>query len=78
MDIKYRISEIFRKVFDNANLVITDEMSSVDINGWDSFAHINLIVAIEEEFGVSFTTAEMGLLVQVGDILKLLTKKGVM
>ena len=78
MDLKDRVRDIFCEVFDNENLVISEEMSSVDIDGWDSFAHINLIVAIEEKFGVSFTTAEMGLLIQVGDILNLLSRKGVM
>jgi acyl carrier protein len=77
MDIKDRVRDIFRVIFDNDNLIILDNMSSADIDGWDSFAHINLIVAIEEEFGVSITTSEMGLMHQIGDILNLLNEKGV-
>ena len=71
------VTPIFREVFANESLVLTEQTKAVDVEGWDSFAHINLIVALETEFNVSFTTPELGQMACVGDLLALLEKKGV-
>jgi acyl carrier protein len=73
------LQEVFRRVFDEDDLVIHDGTSAADINGWDSMAHINLIIAIEKRFGVKFSAAEIGALGRpgqsVGDMLRLLEMK---
>ena len=51
---------MFREVFRDPGLVICRATTAMDIQGWDSFRHLNLIVAIEAEFDVSFTTRELG------------------
>jgi acyl carrier protein len=71
------VTPIFREVFDRPTLAITEATRAADVEGWDSFAHINLIVALEEAFGVSFSTQEVGEMQCVGDLLRLLTQKGV-
>jgi acyl carrier protein len=71
------VTPTFREVFANDSLVLTEQTKAVDVEGWDSFAHINLIVALETEFNVSFTTLELGQMACVGDLLDLLEKKGV-
>ncbi len=70
-----RVTGVFQEVFNDPKLVITEETNASHVRGWDSFAHINLIVALEEYFKVSFTTKEIGSLTCVGDLLKLLQKK---
>ena len=55
-----RLTRIFRDVFENDSIVIRDDMTSVDIEGWDSLSHINLLYAIEKEFGIVFTIGEAG------------------
>jgi acyl carrier protein len=52
--LRSELQEVMRSVFDDDELVITDSMSAVDIDGWDSMAHINLIIALEKRFGVRF------------------------
>lgn len=71
------VTPIFRSVFGQPDLVVTESTNAETVEGWDSFAHINLIVALEEAFHVSFTTKELGELTCVGDLLRQLKSKGV-
>ena len=54
---------------------LTLDATADDVPGWDSFAHVNLIVAIEEAFDVTFTTTEIGAIKSVGDIIRALEAK---
>jgi acyl carrier protein len=53
------LQNIFRQVFDDDDLVITESTSAADLDAWDSMAHINLIIAIEKHFGLRFSAAEI-------------------
>ncbi len=64
-----KLQNIFRDVFDNNELEISDESSSDDIDEWDSLAHIQLIVAIEKEFKIKFTSKDMLSWNNVGDMI---------
>ena len=66
---------IFREVFDDDALSVKPETSAKDIPGWDSFNHINIIIAAETRFGVKFTTAEVERLRNVGDFVALILQK---
>jgi acyl carrier protein len=78
-DVQPALQEIFRTVFDDDELTVTDTTTAADIDGWDSMAHINLIIAIEKQFGVSFSAAEIAALGKrgqnVGSIAQLLAAK---
>lgn len=63
------VEGIFRDLFRDNSLAIHMETSAKDIEGWDSLAHITLIVAIEKKFGIKFKLAELQELRNVGDIL---------
>lgn len=77
MEIKERLQEIFRDVFDDEELEIREEMSAKDIEDWDSLAQINLIIAIEKEFGVKFNLEEVSKLKNIGEMLvQIRTKLG--
>jgi acyl carrier protein len=69
------LNEIFCEIFDDPDLTTTPEMSAEDIPDWDSFNHINIIVASEIRFGVKFKTAELDQLENVGDFVSLLREK---
>jgi acyl carrier protein len=75
MNQKERLQEIFRDIFDDEKLIITEEMSANDIEDWDSLAQINLIIAIEKEFKVKFRLEEVSNLKNIGEMLELLSKK---
>ena len=70
-----KILSIFQEVFNNPGLEITDETTAADVEEWDSFNHLSLIMAIEDEFSVSFTTKEIGQAACVGDLVQVLQTK---
>jgi acyl carrier protein len=70
-----RLTNIFRTLFNQDDLELRDNLTAKDVPGWDSFNHVNLIILIEEEFGVRFTTEEVSSMQQVGDLKKLLDQK---
>jgi acyl carrier protein len=72
-----RIQQVFREVFDNQDLIVSDPMTSHDIQGWDSFAQVRLVIAFEEEFDIKFTTAEVATISSVAGLKNALLSKGV-
>jgi len=70
-----RMQSVFRDIFDDDGLMIRPEMTAADVEAWDSLSHFNLIDAIEREFKVRFTTAEVTSLKNVGDLAALVEKK---
>lgn len=74
-DVYKRLEPVFEKVFDQAGIVITPDLTAHDVEDWDSLAHIRLIVSIEQEFGIRFQTAEVNNFKNVGELVALITKK---
>ena len=75
MNIKQMVLDIFREEFENQTLEISETTSSSNITNWDSLANINLVVAMEKEFGIRFTTQEVKALQNVGGMIKLIESK---
>ena len=75
MNIKERVTEIFRNEFENERLEISEETKADDIPNWDSLANINLLVAMEKEFKVKFNNGDLQGLRNVGDMMNLIQKK---
>jgi acyl carrier protein len=74
-DILAQLQPLFREVLDRPQLNITRQSKASSVEGWDSLAHMNLLVAIEQEFGVSFTLAELEEMKSVGDMVDMIEKK---
>jgi len=74
-EIHEKVSAVFRKVLDQPGLVIEDATTADDVDGWDSLTHVELIVAVERAFGVRFTTKEVKVLSNVGDLVRLVEKR---
>ncbi len=70
-----RLQVVFRDIFDDDSIVLREDMTAADVENWDSLNHIDLIVAIEREFKVKFTTAEVTMLKNVGQLAALVDKK---
>ena len=66
---------LFRDVFDDATLVLHPDLTAADVPNWDSLSHIDLIVAIERQFKIKFTTHEVASLTNVGDLVSLIQGK---
>lgn len=75
VEIHENVQEIFRDVFDEEDLVITDKTNAEDIEDWDSLAQVRLTVAIEKKFGIKFNFGELNALHNVGEMLELIEKK---
>jgi acyl carrier protein len=65
---RVRLNRLLRDVFNDPGLYITDELSTSTYAGWNSLAQVNLIMALEEEFGIQFTTEEVTALNSVAAI----------
>lgn len=69
------LNQVFRDVFDDDDIVVSAKTTAGDIEGWDSQAHVNLIVAAEVRFGIRFRTAELESLHDVGQFVQLIQTK---
>lgn len=67
-----RMTEVFRRVFDDKALTLTPRTTSDDIPGWDSMSNITLAIELEESFRIRIKTAEMETLRNVGDLITLI------
>jgi acyl carrier protein len=74
-EVKAQLTEIFRKLFKNPELILNDELTAKDVKGWDSLNHINLIVATEKSFKIKFTTKEIQGLPNVGKLIDVIHTK---
>jgi acyl carrier protein len=74
-DIYQKLTAIFQEVFDDPGLQISDRTTAKDVEQWDSLSHINLIVATEKAFGLTFTTKEVKGLANVGDFVELIARR---
>ena len=69
------VQDIFRDIFDENELIISDTTSSDEIEDWDSLNHINLVSAIEKEFKIKFSLGELMTLKDVGAMVDLMLEK---
>lgn len=71
-----RLKPLFRAAFPDADIeAIRPETTADDVFGWDSMAHVTLIVSIEEEFGIMFEPEEVTGFENVGELVALVGKK---
>lgn len=74
-EIMEKVNEIFRDVFDDEELIITDSTNSDDIEDWDSLEHISLIISMEKEFDMKFDIKEVNKLENVGQMVDMIKAK---
>ncbi len=63
-----KLNSIFRDIFDDDTIVLSEGTTATDIEGWDSLTHISLIAAIEDEFGIRFDMKDVLKMKNVGEI----------
>ncbi|MCQ2518986.1 MAG: acyl carrier protein [Lachnospiraceae bacterium] len=71
-----RLTEVFREVFDDDTIEIDDNTTADDIDDWDSFEHINLVVAVEEEFNFKIPMGKTVTMKNVGEMVDLILESG--
>jgi acyl carrier protein len=70
-----KITDIFRDMFEDSKLTIGPKTMAKDIEGWDSLAHIQLLVAIEKAFEIRFNTGEVAGIANVGEMVELIVSR---
>ena len=76
MEISERLRRVVATVFGAHNDEINAATSPDNLARWDSLHHLNLIVALEEEFGVTVNPEDSGELLTVGIIQLFLVERG--
>ena len=71
-----RIEEIVRDELDDESIALTEQTRASDVDGWDSLAHVRIVIAVETAFGLRFDTSDIGALKTVGDLAALVERSG--
>ena len=58
-EILEQVQSIFKDVLKNDDVVLTDDTTAQDVNGWDSLTHVEIISEMEKHFGLRFSLKEM-------------------
>ena len=74
-DIEQRLTSIFRTTFGDEAIVLRPEMTADDIAAWDSVSHIQLVFAVEDEFGIRLSMKDLEGLVDVGALIETIGRR---
>ena len=70
-----KLTAIFRKVFNNDSLILTNELTANDVDHWDSLSHMILITEIENGFSIKFKLKDLNKMRNVGDMIDIIISK---
>jgi acyl carrier protein len=62
------LSTILRQLLDDDSIVLTEATTRADVPGWDSFAYVSFMAAVEQQFGIKFRVADLEAFRNVGEI----------
>ena len=69
------LTRILHDVFDDDTIVLRPDLSAADVDGWDSLAHVRLLLTVERKMGIKFNAVEAGKLKNVGELIELIDSK---
>lgn len=75
VEILEKLKEILEDVLDIPCNDFTENTLRKDIEEWDSLAHINIVMAMENEFKVKFTLQEVNMMSEISRIIDIISKK---
>lgn len=70
-----RLNGVFQDVFDDGDITVNDATTADDIEDWDSLEHINLVSAVEKEFGIKFTMGQVVTMKNVGEMVNIILEQ---
>ena len=74
-DIYAALQEIFADVFTRDDIKLSSDMTAKDLDGWDSFKQIEIIIAVESRYAIKLNTRELDSLRSVGDLVRVIAGK---
>ena len=69
IEILQQVEAIFRDIFDDDNITLNETTTTKEVDGWDSLSHFQIIDAIEKHFNIKFTSKELLLWKNIGEML---------
>ncbi len=74
-EIYAKVTAILREVFDRDDIEATPTLAADQVEGWDSFKQVEILIAVQEEFSVKFSSRELDSLKNVGDLVNIVVAK---
>ena len=68
-EIKQKLTIIFRDVFEDENIVATEQMTAAEVANWDSLSNVMMIVNVEKTFNIKLKLKEIINMKNVGDLI---------
>lgn len=72
-----KLSTLLCECFELETITLSPELDLRSLQNWDSFNHINMIVALEQAYGVTFMPADVEAIRTVKDLTDILARSGV-
>lgn len=70
-----KLTDIFRNVFNDSSIELTDEMTANDVDKWDSLTHMLMILEVEETFNMKFKLKDLNKMKMVGNLISIIESK---
>jgi acyl carrier protein len=70
-----KLAIILREILKKPSTEYLMEMQVEDVENWDSFHHVNIIIAVEMQWGIKFKTFEMARPKTIGDLVQMIGLK---
>jgi acyl carrier protein len=69
------LTEIFHRIFQDDTIVLRPEMTASDVDGWDSFRQVEILLAAQERFGVKLRSRDIDAMHCVGDMIAVIDRR---
>jgi acyl carrier protein len=69
------LKEVFRDVFGRDDIALHPALTAQDVVGWDSFKQVEIILALEEKYGIRIRARELNNVANVGDLVALVVQR---
>jgi len=70
LEVFSEINKIFKIIFKDDSIVISEDTSAKDIDDWDSLSNIEIIISVGKKFGIRFKSSEIRGWSNVGEMCK--------
>lgn len=74
-EILAKLQDVFRDVLEDETIVLENNTTADDIEGWDSLTHVQIVDATQKKFGVKFTSYEITSWIDIEELVDCIAKK---
>lgn len=68
------INHVVSDILGSSDLALCEETTARDVSGWDSLSHVQILLSVEEAFGIRLNTTEIALMENTGSLIDLVQK----